>query len=394
MLVLAASLAGCGKGNMHRAGGSGAQPPVPSRQHTTMLGSSGAGGIVTANTVRVGGEGPTQNAAAVARVLYPGLTPATRPEAVVLVSSDEWPAALAASALAGAPLKAPILYGGASSVPAATGAALATMRPTGANALGGAQVIAVGRVAKPSGYRTMSVLAANPYALAAKLASIVQRLHGGRVGNVIVAGTGRPYAFAMPAAGLAAESGAPILLVEPNAVPPSTRAALQALGNPSIYALGPAASISEADIGTLEGSDRTTRVGGGDLVQNAIKVAAFTDGAFGWGVQEPGHGLAFARASSPFDAPAAAPLSANADYAPLLLLSSGDALPLPVRRYLRDIQPGYADTPESLPVRGVYNRGWLIGDATAISLTVQSELDGLLRSVPRDSAYPSPSIAP
>lgn len=394
MLALAAMLAGCGKGDMRGSKGHREAPPQATPRHTTLLGGAGSGGIVTGNTVRVGGEGPIQDAAAVARTLYPGLAPATRPQAVVIVGSGEWPAALAASALAGAPLRAPILYGGAGGVPAATSAALAAMKPTGAQALGGAQVILVGRVARPSGYRTMTVQAADPYSLAAQLASIVQRLDRNHVGAVIVASTGRPYALAMPAAGLAAESGAPILLVQPGAVPASTTAALEALGNPPIYALGPEASIGQADIAALERSGRTTRVGGGDLVQNAIRVAAFTDGSFGWGVQEPGHGLAFARASRPFDAPAAAPLAANADYAPLLLLPTGEAVPLPLRRYLKDIQPGYTAAPETRPVRGVYNRGWLIGDATAISLGVQAELDALLRSVPRQSAYPSPSIAP
>ncbi|HEY1688600.1 MAG TPA: cell wall-binding repeat-containing protein [Solirubrobacteraceae bacterium] len=394
VLALAAVLAGCGKTNMQRPEVHGEPSPATPPQHTILPGSSESSGIATGNTIRVGGEGPIQDAAAVATAIYPGLTPATRPQAVVIVGSTEWPAALAASALAGAPLRAPILYGSSSGLPAATSAALAALKPTGAQALGGAQVILVGPVAKPSGYSTMTVQATDPYALAGKLATIVQRLDGNHVGAAIVAGTGQPDALAMPAAGLAAESGAPILLVEPNAVPASTTAALEALGNPPIYAIGPAASISEADIATLESSGRTTRVGGGDLVQNAIKVAAFTNGTFGWGIQEPGHGLAFARASSPFDAPAAAPLSANADYAPLLLLPSGEAVPLPLKRYLKDIQPGYTSAPESQPVRGVYNRGWVIGDTTAVSLGVQVELDALLRSVPRQSAYPSPSVAP
>ena len=62
---------------------------------------------------------PTRSAdaAAVARAVYPGLTPATRPQAVVLVDERDWPAALAASALAGAPLGAPLLYAEGDALP-------------------------------------------------------------------------------------------------------------------------------------------------------------------------------------------------------------------------------------------------------------------------------------
>ena len=43
---------------------------------------------------------------------------ATRPQVVVLVNEHDWPAALAASSLAGAPLGAPILYSEGDTLPA------------------------------------------------------------------------------------------------------------------------------------------------------------------------------------------------------------------------------------------------------------------------------------
>ena len=70
---------------------------------------------------------------------------------------------------------------------------------------------------------------------------------------------------------------------------------------------------------------------GADPVDNAIAVARFSDGPFGWGVEQPGHGLVFASASRPLDAPAAAPLSASGDYAPLLLLERPDQVPSVLR---------------------------------------------------------------
>ena len=122
-----------------------------------------------------------------------------------------------------------------------------------------------------------------------------------------------------------------------------------------------------------------TRIGSGDPVRSSIDFARFTDGPFGWGVVDPGHGLSFARADRPLDAAAAAPLSASGTFGPLILVSNADTLDPPVVDYLLDIQPGYSKD----PVRGVYNHGWIIGDDKAISVGVQSRIDLLLEITQR-----------
>jgi hypothetical protein len=123
---------------------------------------------------------------------------------------------------------------------------------------------------------------------------------------------------------------------------------------------------------------------GTDAVANALAVARFTHGTFGWGVKEPGHGLVFANAARPLDAPAAALLSATGDYAPLLLLEGADAIPSALAKYLGDIKPAY--TAKVPAVKGVYNHGWLIGDEGAISAITQAEIDSLLEISPRPEA--------
>lgn len=392
MLVATLLLAGCGKSAVS---GSGAPERTGANQapSTTMLGRSGSGGIVTASTTRLGGTDPIEDAAAIAQTVYPGFTEAVRPKAVVIVKAGDWPAALAASALAGAPLLAPILYSEGGGLPAASEAALKAMRPLGSQALGGAQVIAIGTPA-PSGYRALTLQASSPYMLAAKVAGLVEHLHRGQATAAVLASATAPPALSMPAAGLAAQSGAPLLLLGRGAVPPATAAALARLRHPPVYAIGAEEAIGEAAMSALQKSGEATRIGAKGPIANAIRVAAYTNGHFGWGVEEPGHGLAFALSSRPLDAPAAALLSATGDYAPLLLLSSPGAVPAELERYLQDIQPGFGDTPESLPVRGVYNRGWLIGDQKAISLRTQSQLDSLLRSVPRANPASQPSLVP
>jgi hypothetical protein len=118
-------------------------------------------------------------------------------------------------------------------------------------------------------------------------------------------------------------------------------------------------------------------------VANAIAVARYSNGSFGWGVEEPGHGLVFANAARPLDAPAAASLSASGDFGPLLLLEGPGGVPGALANYLSDIQPSY---PEYEPTRGFYNHGWLIGDEAAISLSAQAELDTMLETLPHSAA--------
>jgi len=112
-------------------------------------------------------------------------------------------------------------------------------------------------------------------------------------------------------------------------------------------------------------------------VENAIAFARYTDGDFGWGVRDPGHGLVFANTSRQQDAGAGAALAATGTYGPLLLLDSSTRLAPPLQSYLLDIQPGYRFD----PVRGVYNHAWLMGDESAISVDLQAQIDQLMEIV-------------
>jgi hypothetical protein len=179
-----------------------------------------------------------------------------------------------------------------------------------------------------------------------------------------------------PAAGLAAQSGAPILYASRTAIPQATLAELRRLGRPSLYVVGPSSVVGSRVVSELKGlAGSVTRIAGPTPVTNAIAVARFTDGSFGWGVEEPGHGLVFANAARPLDGPAAAALSASGDYGPLLLLDDLGRISPALARYVSDLQPG---SPPAGPVRGVYNHGWLLGDEHVIPLTTQAQLDGML----------------
>jgi hypothetical protein len=386
-LALCAALAGCGKALSPPAVEHGAGP-------VAAVGAHGAGGLSTKNTTRLGGSDSTIDAAAVALAVYPGPTATTRPQAVVFVDSADWPAALAASVLAGAPLHAPLLYSDGSTLPEASGQALRAMAPTGTGALGPtaagapgrAQVIQIGATATPSGYLTRSITGKDAAALAVAIERVSSGLRGRTPSRVIVTAADGTPALTMPAAGLSAQTGAPILFVERSEIPPSTTAELRRLGKISIYLVGPSTVVSDNVARELGRYGTVTRIAGATPATNAIAVARFTDGSFGWGVVEPGHGLVFANVSRPLDGPAAAPLSAIGDYGPLLLLESPHELPSTLSGYLSDLQPG---SPPSGPVHGVYNHGWLIGDESAISATTQAQLDSILEISSRPATEPA-----
>jgi hypothetical protein len=395
VLALAlAGLCGCGKGGSEQTAAAGTVAKL------TPVAAQGAVSVATRNTTRLGGADAASNAAAVARAVYPGLTPTTRPQAVVLVDQHQWLPALAASVLSGAPAGAPILFAEGDTLPTVSRQTLEAMRPLGAPSLGGVQVIRIGTSAPvPDGYLTRTLSASDePAAAAAAVQRLAVALAGGSAPRqAIVLAAGASRALAMPAAGLAAESGAPILFVTAVGVPAATVSALSRLHRPSMYVIDPAA-VGPSTLAKLRHLGPVTSIAAGhasatDAVQNAIEVARFTDGNFGWGVKEPGHGLVFANAAHPFDAPASALLSATGDYGPMLLLASSTGVPPALAGYLSDIQPAYTTAPEFRPVRGVYNHGWLIGDERSISAPTQAEIDSMLEISPRPQSSEESSVS-
>ena len=138
--------------------------------------------------------------------------------------------------------------------------------------------------------------------------------------------------------------------------------------------LGPSSAISSKAIRAVAKlGHEVHRVSGEDPVANAIAFARYTDGNFGWNVNDPGHGFVLARSDSPLDAAVAAPLSASGTWGPLLLTDSASALPAPLREYFLDVKPGYTTN----PTRAFYNHVWVIGDQEAIDVNQQAEVNQL-----------------
>jgi hypothetical protein len=312
---------------------------------------------------------------------------------VTIAPTGDWQAAIAASVLMAAPVRAPILLAGPAAIPSVTTEALTTMAPTGSGASGGAQVIRVGPVPRVPGKRAVVIRGGDPYALAASIDRFATAAAGSPSPNVIVASGDDPQ-YAMPAAGLAAESGNPVLFVNGSGVPTPTKQALLAHQRPHIYVLGPPSVIPDGVLAQLRRFGSVKRVAGGDPAANSVALAKYRDppcvsgqpcahvpGSFGWALESPGHGYILLNAGRTLDAAAAAPLSASGSFGPELLVTDPGSLPSPVLNYFLDYAtPGY--TAEG-PTAAVYNHGWVIGDPTAVSLGVQAEMDTLLEAVPQ-----------
>ena len=349
--------------------------------------------VATKNTTRVAGADPVADAAGVALAVYPSAAAGTHPTAVTLAPTDDWQAAIASSVLMSAPIRAPILLSGSSSLPSATKDALTALAPMGAGTAGGAQVIRVGDVPTPSGVRTTAISGADPYKLAAAIDRFVSAAAGKASSDVVIASGDDPQ-YAMPAAGWSAESGNPILFVSRSGIPQATRQALQSHEKPHIFVLGPTSVIPDSILKQLGRYGTVKRVGASDPVANSVAFALYRDppcpanqpcahvpGSFGWAMRSPGHGYTLINAQRTLDAAASAPLSASGSFGPQLLLGSASALTTTVLNFFLDYAtPGYT---QEGPTAAVYNHGWVIGDQSAVSVGVQAQVDNLLEAVPQ-----------
>jgi hypothetical protein len=349
-------------------GGGAPVEPRPSQPPNEL----GYPGFATANTTRVGGGDPASNAAAVALAVYPSTGPAQRPDAVAVVDAADWRGAIAASVLMAPPLGAPILISGAGGLPEASAQAFEALDPQGSKDAKGAQAFVIGAAAAPEDVRTKDVRATG-IAGAAAIAALRDRLVGSPPQHVVVAPATNPT-FAMPAAAWAARSGDPVLFSDTDRLPKATAAALKRHPHIPVYVLGPSAAISSKVVREIAKlADRVHRVSGEDPVANAIELARYARGDFGWNVNDPGHGFVVARAEVPLDAAAAAALSAAGAWGPLLLTDDAARLPDALRGYLLDVKPGYITD----PTRAFYNHVWVIGDQEEIDVAEQGEIDKL-----------------
>jgi hypothetical protein len=341
----------------------------------------------TRNTVRVGGSDAAADAAGVAGALFPATRTSDRPTAVVMVDQDDWQSAIAASVLAAPPIGAPLLLSDGDELPAVTEETLERLAPRGSDLSEDAQVIRIGPdAARPEGFKTARIPGDDAYSRAAAIDRFFSAARG-RPSNDVVLYSGERAAWAMPAASWAARSGDAALPVQKDSIPRPVVRALREREAPNVYLLGPERVISERVADQLrerELARSVSRIEGRTPVENAIAFARYEKGDFGWRVNIPGYNFAIASTSRPADAAAAAPLGTRGVFAPLLLTDDPEQLPEPLESYLLSVQPGYEGDPRD----AVYNRAWIIGDDSAISVRQQAQVDTVTELIPVQANAP------
>lgn len=327
--------------------------------------------FATNNTTRVGGADSATTAAGVALAVFPSTTPAQRPAAVALVDEADWQGAIAASVLMAAPVRAPLLVSSGGDLPEPTSQALDALEPRGSGSTDGAQAFTIGNVPTPDGLNATAIKASEPAKTAAEIATLRDKLIDGPPQHIVLASEAASE-FAAPAAAWAARSGDPVLFSGAEKLPTATMLALKRHPKVPIYVLGPSSAISSDVVREVARVDkRVKRVSGEGPVENAIALARYASGDFGWDINDPGHGFVVARSDSPLAAAVAAPLSASGTWGPLLLTDNAGTLPKALREYLLDVKPGYTTD----PTRAFYNHVWVIGDQEAIDVNQQAEID-------------------
>lgn len=360
---------------------SAAPAPAPAASGGSSEGSAsqttealGYPGFATNNTTRIGGSDPATNAAGVALAVFPSTTDEQRPAAVTLVSEEDWAGAIAASVLMAPPVRAPILFSAPDELPAVSAEALDALDPQGSKETQDISLFVVGQVVVPNRPgKGVPIDSGDPASTAAQISTLRDELFGGPPAHIVIASSSQPD-FAMPAAAWAARSGDPVLYAEAKKLPPPTAEVLRKHPQVPVFVLGPSSAISAAVLAEIEKiSSQVKRVAGPNPVANALALARYRAGDFGWNVNDPGHGFVLARSDSPATAAAAAPISASGTWGPLLLTDDAGALPDPVRNYLLDVKPGYTTD----PTRAFYNHVWVLGDQDAIGVGQQAEVNEL-----------------
>lgn len=342
----------------------------------------------TKNTTRLDASDPTGVAALTALTMYPSTARDLRPDAVTFAGADDWRSILLASSFAAKPLGFPLLLMDGRNLPPVSSATLAQLQPAGASSMNKAQGLRIGVSTRPAtDLRTRYLTSATPAGLARAADRQLQNLRGRASDRVIVVNSDDPKSAA-PAAAWAARSGDPILFTGSGTVPADTKAALQTHSNPRIYVLGGPETVSRFVISQLQEYGTVKRIqpdessgGASDL---SIAFAKYSDDDFGWNYNDIGHGYVFASTSDPISAMAAAALSSGGNYGALLFVDRPNHLEQPLKSYLLNVQPGYND--QHPPTQGFYNRGWIVGATTDISVQVQSRIDNLLEIIRTDSA--------
>ncbi|WP_018924355.1 hypothetical protein [Salsuginibacillus kocurii] len=335
-------------------------------------------GLLTTNTkniTRLDEEDPQTFSLMASQTIWPATHEDNQPGTVILAEADEWQHALAALTLVHHPNDGPLLLmeDGLSEELAAE---IDRLAPTGNEY--GIEIMVAGELSEEDqdqlgNYTIEEIPETDPAAFARDVEELYAETTGNLPDNVIIGSMEDEYqAYSMPAGSWISHMDESLLYVD-DSIPNATAESLEAReGDANIYLLNGEDAISDEILTDLEEFGSVEEITGENPVEQSIAFAKFQDEHFGWGIDQPGHGLVFAAPDQPELALAGAPLAHLGKHAPLIWLE--DEVGEQHAEYLAELKPAF----EEAPMEGPYNHGYILGTETIISYESQGVLDDLL----------------
>ncbi|HET9878408.1 MAG TPA: cell wall-binding repeat-containing protein [Candidatus Limnocylindria bacterium] len=281
---------------------------------------------VDATVQRIAGADRYATAAAVSAATFQPGTPVA-----FIATGTAFPDALAAGPAAAA-LRGPILLVKPDWLPDATRAELLRLRPGRIVVVGGPAAVGDQVLAALDGLHTgggvTRLAGIDRYATAAAVSAAVF----GPARPVVYVATGRTFPDALSGGALAGRNGAPLLLVEPHAIPAATTAELRRLTPAKIVVLGGTGAVSAAVATALDAFDT-----GGGVVRHAGPDRYWTSAVIASAQPSPAPALFVATGAAFPDALAATPAAVAAGAS--VLLVPGTSVPPVVLSQARRLAP-------------------------------------------------------
>jgi putative cell wall-binding protein len=226
--------------------------------------------------LRVSGLDRYETAVAAVDQSFPASTTVSVPT-VIVASGETWPDALGGSALAGA-YEGPLLLTARDSLPAATRASIARLKPNEVFVLGGPGTVspAVESQLASMGATVTRIGGNDRYEVsrAVARAALAQARYRKRTVDTAYLATGLNFPDALAASPISTKTRRPILLTTKDSLPAGTLESLQELRITKVIILGGEGSVSAKVAEQLKSARITvTRIGGANRYEAAIGIA-------------------------------------------------------------------------------------------------------------------------
>ncbi|TVP87193.1 MAG: cell wall-binding repeat-containing protein [Alkalicoccus sp.] len=336
----------------------------------------------TKNITRLEGENTEHFSITASQTIWPATHEHNQPGAVILADPAEWEKALAALSLVHHPNDGPLLLmeDGLSEEILAE---IERLSPKGNE--DGVEILAALELSDEDReqldeYEIDEITEEDPAAFAKEVEDRFTETIGERPENVLIGTMNEEHKIASITAGSWITHMNESILYVDDEVPEPTKEALEEReGSANIYVMGGESAVSEEVVEELREYGNVERIGGDGPVDHSIDFAAYEDDHFGWGIDEPGHGLVFASPDEPELALAGAPLAHLGKHAPMIWVEN-DELEEAHVEYLARLKPSF----EEAPMEGPYNHGYILGGEEIISFQTQGIIDDKMEIQPLD----------